>query len=40
VEGKSPYVFALFDGRQVKGEDLQQQREWPWRDSSQVPGVR
>jgi len=39
VEGKSTYVFALSDGRQVKGEDLQQ-REWPWRDSPQVPGVR
>jgi hypothetical protein len=40
VEGKSTYVFALSDGRQVKGEDLQQQRDWPWRDSPQVPGVR
>ena len=40
VEGKSTYVFALSDGRQVKGEGLQQQRDWPWRDSPQVPGVR
>jgi hypothetical protein len=40
VEGKSTYVFRLPEGRQVKGEDLQQQREWPWRDSPQVPGVR
>jgi hypothetical protein len=40
VEGKSTYVFALSDGRQVKGHDLQQHREWPWRDSPQVPGVR
>jgi hypothetical protein len=40
VEGKSTYVFALADGRQVKGEDLQQQRDWPWRHSEQVPGVR
>ena len=40
VEGKSTYVFVLSDGRQVKGEDLQQQRDWPWRDSPQVPGVR
>jgi hypothetical protein len=40
VEGKSTYVFALADGRQVKGEDLQHQREWPWRDSPQIPGVR
>jgi hypothetical protein len=40
VEGKSTYVFALPDGHQVKGDDLQHQRDWPWRDSPQVPGVR
>ena len=40
VEGKSSYIFALTDGRQVKGHDLQQQCEWPWRRSEQVPGVR
>jgi hypothetical protein len=40
VEGKSTYVFELADGRQVKGSDLQQHREWPWRHSPQVPGVR
>jgi hypothetical protein len=40
VEGKSTYVFRLVDGRQVKGEDLQHQRDWPWRDSPQVPGMR
>ena len=40
VEGKSTYVFALPDGRQVKGSDLQQHRAWPWRESPQVPGVR
>ena len=40
VEGKSTYVFALADGCQVKGADLQHQREWPWRDSPQIPGVR
>ncbi len=40
VEGKSTYVFRLADGRRVKGENLQQQREWPWRDSPQAPGVR
>jgi hypothetical protein len=40
VEGKSTYVFALPDGRQVTGCDLQHQREWPWRHSPQVPGVR
>jgi hypothetical protein len=40
VEGKSTYVFALLDGRQVKGSDLKQSGEWPWRSSAQVPGVR
>jgi hypothetical protein len=40
VEGKSTYTFALPDGRQVKGSDLQQPSEWSWRDSPQVPGVR
>jgi hypothetical protein len=40
VEGKSTYSFELSDGRQVKGHDLQQHREWPWRESEQVPGVR
>jgi hypothetical protein len=40
VEGKSTYVFALADGRQVKGSDLQQPSDWPWRQSPQVPGVR
>ena len=40
VEGKSIYVFTLPDGSQVKGDDLQHQHEWPWRDSPQVPSVR
>ena len=40
VEGKSSYVFKLADGRQIKGSDLQQLSDWPWRDSPQVPGVR
>jgi hypothetical protein len=40
VEGKSSYVFDLPDGRQVKGQDLKQHRDWPWRYSEQVPGVR
>ena len=31
VEGKSTYIFALPDGRQVKGSDLQQPSDWPWR---------
>jgi hypothetical protein len=39
VEGKSLYVFELLDGQQVKGHDVQQHREWPWRHSSQAPGV-
>jgi hypothetical protein len=40
MEGKSAYVFELADGRQVKGSDLQQPSDWPWRHSPQVPGVR
>src|SRR5499426_1326855 len=40
VEGKSTYTFALPDGRQVKGSDLQQASDWSWRESPQVPGVR
>src|SRR5207302_5635509 len=40
VEGKSTYTFALPDGRQVKGSDLQQPSECSWRDSPQIPGVR
>src|ERR671932_1473466 len=40
VEGKSTYTFKLYDGRQVKGEALQHQHDWPWRYSPQVPGVR
>ena len=40
VERKSTYVFELPDGRQVKGGDLQQASDWPWRESPQAPGVR
>jgi hypothetical protein len=40
VEGKSSSVFELSDGRQIKGHDLQLHRDWPWRCSVQVPGVR
>jgi hypothetical protein len=29
VEGKTTYVFALPDGRQVKGHDLQKPGDWP-----------
>jgi hypothetical protein len=39
VEGKSSYVFELPEGRQVKGSDFQQQSDWPWRQSPQVPGM-
>jgi hypothetical protein len=28
VEGKTTYLFELPDGRQVKGHDLQQHRDW------------
>ena len=40
VEGKCTYVFELAEGRKVKGSDLQQPNDWPWRDSPQVHGVR
>jgi hypothetical protein len=40
VEGKSTYIFELTDGCQVKGSALQQPKDWPWRASPQVPGVR
>jgi hypothetical protein len=33
VEGKGSYMFALPDGRQVKGCDLLTRSDWPWRDS-------
>jgi hypothetical protein len=40
VEEKRTYTFELPDGRQVKGSDLQQPSEWPWRESPQVLGLR
>jgi hypothetical protein len=40
VEGKSTYVFALADGRQVKGRDLQQATDWLWRHSPKISGMR
>jgi hypothetical protein len=40
VEGKSTYVFALPDGRQVNGHDLQTPSAWAWRHSPQTPWVR
>ena len=39
VEGKSTYVFTLPDGRQVKGSDLQQARDWPWRTMKDAIGA-
>jgi hypothetical protein len=40
VEGKRTYVFHLLDGRRLTGQDLRTLANWPWRESSQVPGVR
>jgi hypothetical protein len=40
VEGKTPYVFHLPDGRRVKGRDVLTRADWPWHDSAQLPGVR
>ena len=37
LEGKSTYTFELPDGHQVKGHDLQQQCQWPWRSSKHMP---
>jgi hypothetical protein len=39
VEGKPSYVFALPDGRQVKGRDVLTRSDWPWRESLYQPGV-
>jgi hypothetical protein len=33
VEGKSPYVFHLLDGRRVTGRELVSRADWPGRDS-------
>jgi len=40
VAGKSTDGFARADGRQVKGADLQQPRDGPWRHRPQGPGRR
>ena len=40
VEGKRSSVFHLRDGRRMTGQDLRTLANWPWRESSQVPGVR
>jgi len=39
-EGKRSCVFHLRDGRRMTGQDLRTLANWPWRESSQVPGVR
>ena len=40
VEGKSTYVFALPDGRRLKGHDLTDKHAlWKWRRSPWEPGV-
>ena len=40
VQGKSTYAFTLDDGRKVKGADLMQGDQWPWRQSLDAPGCR
>jgi len=40
VEGKRSYVFALPDGRRVKGCDFLEPSDWAWRDHPWEPGVR
>lgn len=40
VQGKSTYVFTLADGQKVKGSDLMQDDQWPWRQSLHAPGCR
>ena len=40
VEGKQSYVFALADGRQVKGHDLIHGEVWRWQQHPWEPRVR
>jgi hypothetical protein len=40
VEGKTSSVFALPDGRRVKGQDLLSREDWPWHASAPLPGLR
>jgi len=40
VEGKRTYIFQLSDGRRMTGQDCLTRADWPWRDSTQEPGVR
>lgn len=40
VQGKSTYVFTLANGQKVKGADLINGDQWPWRQSLYAPGCR
>ena len=40
VQGKTTYTFTLADGHKVKGADLVQPANWPWRQSLHAPGCR
>ena len=40
VQGKSSYAFTLADGHKVKGAELINGDQWPWRHSLQAPGCR
>jgi hypothetical protein len=40
VEGKSPYIFYLGDGRRVTGRELRTRHDWPWRECLSMPGRR
>jgi len=39
-EGKKSYIFALADGRQVKGHEFIQGEAWPWRQHPWGPHIR
>jgi hypothetical protein len=40
VQGKTTYTFTLAEGQKVKGADLVQPANWPWRQSLHAPGWR
>ena len=40
VQGKTTYTFTLADGPKVKGADLVQPANWPWRQSLHAQGCR
>ena len=39
VQGKTTYTFTLADGHKVKGADLVQPANWPWRQSLPCAGL-